>query len=145
MPFRQVYRSSSLWISGNCYFEAVLLYVTVPLSRILEPMCYCQNHSVLPLVIIPLIALFDVMGLESFYLLFLFPPELPMLSTINHGCPKLWLFTEFCGFGGWSVLRLMRSFIKKEGMVYYEIIHSICITNFIPKIVIYGRYGYYIR
>ena len=54
--------------------------------RILEPMCYCQNHSVLPLVIIPLIALFEVMGLESFYLLFLFPPELPMLSTINHGC-----------------------------------------------------------
>ena len=43
------------------------------------------------------------------------------------------------------MLRLMRSFIKKEGMVYYEIIHSICITNFIPKIVIYGRYGYYIR
>lgn len=59
--------------------------------------------------------------------------------------PKLCLFTEFCGFGGWSVLRLMRSFIKKEGMVYYEIIHSICITNFIPKIVIYGRYRYYIR
>ena len=33
------------------------------------------------------------------------------------------------------MLRLMRSFIKKEGMVYFEIIHSICITNFIPKIV----------
>ena len=118
LPFRQVYRAGSLRISGNYYFEAVLLYFTVPLSRILEPMCYCQNHSVLPLVIIPLIALFAVMGLESFYLLFLFPPEL----------------------GGWSVLRLMRSFIKKEGMVYFEIIHSICITNFIPKIVIYGRY-----
>ena len=59
--------------------------------------------------------------------------------------PKLCLFTKFCRFGGWPVLRLMRSFIKKEGMVYYEIIHSICITNFVPKIVIYGRYGYYIR
>ena len=66
LPSRQVYRAGSLRISGNCYFEAVLLYVTVPLSRILEPMCYCQNRSVLPLVIIPLIALFDVMGLESF-------------------------------------------------------------------------------
>ena len=64
--FAGYYRSSSLRISGNCYFEAVLLYFAVPLSRILEPMCYCQNHYVLPLVIIPLIALFDVMGLESF-------------------------------------------------------------------------------
>ena len=153
LPSRQVYRSGSLRISGNCYFEAVLLYVTVPLSRILEPMCYCQNHYVLPLVIIPLIALFDVMGLESFIFIldvtdfFCFPLNCLccQLSITAVVFPKLCLFTEFCGFGGWSVLRLMRSFIKKEGMVNYKIIHGICITNFIPKIVIYGRYGYSIR
>lgn len=152
LPFRQAYRSSSLRFSGNWYFEAILLYVTVPLSRILEPMCYCQNHSVLPRVIIPLNALFDVMGLESFIFIldvtFLASPWTAYVVNYQSrlSCfPSYAWKTEFCGFGGWSVLRLMRSFIKKEGMVYYEIIHSICITNFIPKIVIYGRYGYYIR
>ena len=119
LPFRQVYRAGSLRISGNCYFEAVpgLFSFTLRFHFLAYwNLCVIARTILSYLQLLYLWSHFSTLWVWSpFIYFFCFPLNCLccQLSITAVLFLKLCLFTEFCGFGGWSVLRLMRSFIKK--------------------------------